>query len=91
MANALQEVKRALSADEIKTRFNEILGAKAPQFMASITNAVSGNDYLQKCDPSSIMSAAFIAASLDLPIDPNLGRAYIIPYGARAQFQVGLI
>ena len=89
MANALQEVKRALGANEIKTRFNDILGAKAPQFMASITNAVSGNDYLQKCDPASIMSAAFIAASLDLPIDPNLGRAYIIPYGNRAQFQIG--
>ena len=87
--NALQEVKRTLNAVEIKTRFNEILGAKAPQFMASITNAVSGSDYLQKCDPASIMSAAFIAASLDLPIDPNLGRAYIIPYGSRAQFQIG--
>ena len=86
--NALQEVKRALTATEIKGRFNEILGKKAPQFMASITNAVSGNKYLQECEPGSIMAAAFIAASLDLPIDPNLGRAYIIPYSGKAQFQV---
>lgn len=89
MANALQEVKTALNAVEIKTRFNDILGAKAPQFMASITNVVANSEYLQKCDPASIMSAAFIAASLDLPVDPNLGRAYIIPYGKRAQFQIG--
>ena len=89
MANALQEVKSALTTVEMKTRFNDILGAKAPQFMASITNTVANSDYLQKCDPSSIMAAAFIAASLDLPIDPNLGRAYIIPYGSRAQFQIG--
>lgn len=89
MANALQEIKKTLTATEIKARFNEVLGNKAPQFMASITNAVAGNNYLQKCEPSSIMSAAFIAASLDLPIDPNLGRAYIIPYGDRAQFQIG--
>ena len=35
------------------------------------------------------MAASFIAASLDLPIDPNLGRSYIIPYGTKAQFQIG--
>lgn len=89
MVNAIQEVKRALNANEIKTRFSEILGTKAPQFMASITNAVTGNEYLQKCEPQSIMAAAFVAASLDLPIDPNLGRSYIIPYGTKAQFQIG--
>lgn len=88
---ALQEVKRALNADEIRNRFNDILGAKAPQFMASIINAVTGKKELQNCSPDSIMSAAFIAASLDLPIDPNLGRSYIIPYKDRAQFQIGLI
>lgn len=87
--NALQEVKKALTADEIRTRFSDILGNKAPQFMASITNAVTGSKALQECDTSSIMAAAFIAASLDLPIDPNLGRAYIIPYGKKAQFQIG--
>ena len=87
--NAIVEVKRALNAEEIKTRFGEILGAKAPQFMASITNAVTGNKYLQNCSTQSIMASAFVAASLDLPIDPNLGRAYIIPYGDKAQFQIG--
>ena len=91
--NAIVEIKKALTANEIKTRFREILGDKAPQFMASITNAVTGNPALQECDTNSIMAAAFIAASLDLPIDPNLGRAYIIPYKrggqARAQFQIG--
>ena len=86
---SLQVVKNALNANEIKTRFNEVLGAKAPQFMASVTNVVANSDYLQKCDPNSIMAAAFIAASLDLPIDPNLGRAYIVPYGTKAQFIIG--
>ena len=87
--NALQEVKRALTATEIRGRFNDILGEKSAHFMASITNAVSGNKALQECDPSSIMAAAFIAASLNLPIDPNLGRSYIIPYNKKAQFQIG--
>ena len=86
---ALQTVKNALGAIEIKKRFEDMLGARAPQFMASITNVVANSNKLQKCDPNSIMAAAFIAASLDLPIDPNLGRAYIVPYGDKAQFQIG--
>lgn len=87
--NALVDVKKLLTTNEVKSRFNDILGAKAPQFMASLVNAVSGSKALKQCEPSSIMAAAFVAASLDLPIDPNLGRAYIIPYGDKAQFIVG--
>src|SRR3990172_142226 len=33
--------------------------------------------------------SAMMAAALDLPINPNLGFAYIIPYGDQAQFQMG--
>lgn len=29
------------------------------------------------------------AATLDLPINPNLGFAYVVPYGNQAQFQMG--
>jgi recombination protein RecT len=43
---------------------------------------------LQKCDPNSIMSAAFVAASFDLPIDSNLGFSAIVPYKTSAQFQM---
>lgn len=73
-------VKSVLSTDKVKNRFNEVLGAKAPQFIASITNAVSGSSQLQKCEPNSIISAAFVAASYDLPIDQNLGFTAIVPY-----------
>lgn len=88
-SNGLATIKYYLSTDSVKSRFNEILGKKSAQFMASVTNAVSGSAYLRDCDQQSVLGAAFIAASLDLPIDPNLGRAYIIPYGKKAQFQIG--
>lgn len=88
MASNLQIVKRILSTDEMKKRFKEIMGEKAPQFMASITNAVSGTPALQECDPNSVMSAALVAATLDLPIDSNLGFAAIVPYNGKAQFQI---
>ena len=73
-------VKTTLDQDSVKNRFNNVLGKKAPQFMASIVNAVAGSPKLKKCDPNSIISAAFVAASLDLPIDSNLGFAALVPY-----------
>lgn len=88
MANNLQDVKKLLSMKEVQGRFNDIMGKKAPQFMASITNAVSGNRLLQQCDANSVMSAAFVAATYDLPIDGNLGFAAIVPYGNKAQYQL---
>lgn len=83
-------LKRMLSGDELKRRFSDILGEKAPQFMASIVNATAGNSALQECDPQSILSSALVAATLDLPIDNNLGFAAIVPYSGKAQFQIGL-
>lgn len=88
MANSLQMVKGLLAKKEMQTRFNEILGQKAPQFMASITNAVAGNSALQECDANSIMAAALVAATFDLPIDNNLGFSAIVPYKGKAQFQM---
>ncbi|RAP04757.1 hypothetical protein HS9_01889 [Bacillus velezensis] len=37
----------------------------------------------------SVISSAMVAATLDLPIDKNLGYAWIVPYGGKAQFQLG--
>ena len=38
--------------------------------------------------PYRPISAAVVSASLDLPLDPNLGFAAIVPYGDKAQFQI---
>lgn len=76
----VNQVKQLLSQDKIKEKFGEVLGQKAPQFMASITNTVSGSAQLKKCPANSIIGAAFVAATYDLPIDSNLGFAAIVPY-----------
>jgi len=89
MGNELTVFKNYMAKSETKNRFEEILDKNAASYMASVVNAVSGNASLQKCEPGSIMSAAFVAAALKLPIDPNLGFSYIIPYGKKAQFQIG--
>ncbi|MBZ4655132.1 MAG: RecT family protein [Peptococcaceae bacterium] len=85
-------VKSLLSNEAVKKRFEEILGAKAAGFIASVINVTNTNRELAACDPHSVVAAAATAATLDLPIDPNLGFAAIIPYdgkeGKKAQFQV---
>jgi len=82
-----------LRQDSIKKRFEEVLGKKAPGFMSSIISATNANKELKKADPLSIVSAAAVAAALDLPINPSLGFAHIVPYKrdgvAIAQFQMG--
>lgn len=74
------QVKNTLGQENVKKKFTEVLGQKAPQFMASITNVVSGSAQLKQCDANSILGAAFVAATYDLPIDSNLGFSAIVPY-----------
>ena len=65
-----------------------MLGQKAQGFATSVLSVVNNNRLLQNADPSSVYSSAMVAASLDLPINPNLGFAAIVPYGKQAQFQI---
>ena len=78
--NVMGQIKWMLSEETVKKKFSEVLGQKAPQFMASITNVVQGSEQLKQCDAKSILGAAFVAATYDLPIDQNLGFAAIVPY-----------
>lgn len=78
-----------LSGDKVKNRFNEILGAKAPGFISSVLSVANNNTLLKKAKPQSVLNSAVIAATLDLPINQNLGFAYIVPYKDEAQFQLG--
>ena len=72
------QLKSMLANENVKSRFKEILGKKAPGFISSIVAVANSNTLLQKAEPQSIMNAAVIAATLDLPINPNLGFAYIL-------------
>ena len=92
MANT---VKNLLASPAMKKRFEEVLGSKAKGYLASIASLASVN--LKGVEPNSIAAAAFVSATLDLPINPNLGFAYLVPfnekdgnkYVKKAQFQLG--
>lgn len=92
--NNLPALKNALNTESVKNKFNEMLGKKSAGFITSITTVVQNNDLLQKAEVNSIILAAAQAASLDLPINPNLGFSAIIPFNDKknnrciAQFQI---
>jgi recombination protein RecT len=86
---AVKTVIGVLQKPAVVARFKEVLGNRAPKFVSSIISAVNMTPALRKCDPDSVISAAMIAASIDIPINQSLGFAYIIPYGNLAQFQLG--
>lgn len=87
--SGVARVQKLLQSPSIKSRFDEVLGQKSAGFMSSIISAVSSNKYLLECDPMSVISSAAVAASMDLPINQNLGFAHIVPYKGVAQFQIG--
>ena len=90
--NNLPALKNALNAPSVKAKFEDMLGKRAPQFMTSITSVVQNNSLLQKADVNSIIMGSAIAASMDLPLNANLGYAALVPFNSKdgcfAQLQI---
>lgn len=82
-------VKNLIGSDGIKQKFNEMLGKKAPGFLSSIVTVAGSKAMASITDAMSVISAASVAASLDLPVNPSLGWAWIVPYKGQASFQLG--
>jgi recombination protein RecT len=94
-------IKNLFQKDEVRNKFQEMLGKRAPAFITSVLQIVSSNKLLLNADPHSVYHSAAVAATLDLPLNNNLGFAYIVAYNESyqedgawkkrqvAQFQMG--
>ena len=89
MANL--SIAQYVRQDAVSKRLNELLGKRSPQFVTSLVSAVNANTMLANCKPESVLTAALTAASLDLPINQNLGFAYLIPYKALFSWRNALV
>ena len=93
--DTLTMVKGLLNNEELKKRFNAILGEKSAAFMSSVMSLVSSRTDFAGVEGNSIMASALVAASLDLSINPAFGYAHIVPFNDKkagkkvAQFQIG--
>lgn len=94
----IDRTKALFGKDEVKKKFEDMLGKKSQGFITSVLQIVSQSDKLIHAEPSSIYNAAAVAATMDLPLNANLGFAYIVPYNTKqadgsfkvqAQFQMG--
>lgn len=88
MTNELTH-KQFFNSPAVKQKFSEVVNGNGQQFVASLLSVVTNNNLLAKATNESIMTAAMKAAVLNLPIEPSLGYAYIVPYKSQAQFQIG--
>lgn len=91
-ARAKQSINTMLSGildgENMRRRFEELLGKRTPQFLSSLVSMINDNPDLQAAFYSSSMSvikSALQAASYDLPIDPALGYAYIVPFKVKGK------
>lgn len=93
--STLKDFNQLIGRTQTQNYLQQVLGSKKSAFVNNITALVANNKMLQECDPLTIMYAGIKATALDLPLDSNLGFAYVIPYNNRkagkveAQFQLG--
>lgn len=81
--NVTALVNTFLDRDGLRKRFDELLGKRSPQFISSIVSMVNADQKMQQafCEsPMTVIQSALKAATFDLPIDQNLGYAYIVPF-----------
>ena len=72
-----------LDGEKLRGRFDDLLGKRAPQFISSVVSMVNADVNLQQAfyeAPMTVIQSALKAATFDLPIDQNLGYAYIVPF-----------
>lgn len=78
-----QLMNSMLDGEKMRGRFDELLGKRAPQFISSVVAMVNADKNMQQAfyeSPMTVIQSALKAATFDLPIDQNLGYAYIVPF-----------
>ncbi|WP_094603436.1 hypothetical protein SPSIL_014860 [Sporomusa silvacetica DSM 10669] len=97
----VDRLKTVLNAQSVQDSFKNALKEGAALFTTSIIDLYNSDNNLQKCSPQEVVVECLKAATLKLPINKNLGFAYVIPYNkskkvdgnwvkeAHPQFQLG--
>lgn len=91
----LKVFNQTITNPKTQAYLDSVLGEEKAAFVNNVVAVVANDAKLQVCDPMTLLFAAIKATSLKLPLDQNLGFAYIIPYKnnkenkTEAQFQIG--
>lgn len=87
-------LKQHLNSDSVQIQFKNALRDNAGPFIASIIDLYGSDTNLQACSANAVIMEALKAATLKLPINKQLGFAWIVPYKDKGgkpvpQFQLG--
>jgi len=82
-------LKNMMYSDSVQAQFKNALGENTGSFIASLIDLFTSDTNLQQCNPGSIIKEALKGALLKLPINKNLGFAYVIAYKQKPEFQIG--
>ena len=83
-----------LDGEKMRSRFDELLGKRAPQFISSLVSLVNADQNMQMAfyeSPMTVVQAGLKAATFDLPVDQNLGYAYIVPFKNKGKMTANFI
>lgn len=73
-------LKQILASESVQAQFRNAMNENSGLFVASLIELYSGDTYLQQCKPALVVMEALKAATLKLPLNRNLGFAWIVPY-----------
>lgn len=94
----LSPIESYLTESSVNEHLLKKLGENSNAFITSLVQIATSNDMLKNAEPRSLMNAALMATSLNLPLNNTMGLAYIVPFNSRqkdgsykveGQFQLG--
>lgn len=96
--NQKVSISKFFSNESTSNFLQQQLGAKKSEFVSNVIAITDADASLQQCEPAELMKCAMNATALNLPLNKNLGYAYVIAYNSKQkdgsykmtpQFQMG--
>lgn len=69
-----------MNGNYVQTQLKNVLGKNSGTFATSLIEIFSNDTQLQACDPNKVIQEAIKAATLKLPLNKQLGYAYIVVF-----------
>ena len=85
----INQMKELVNNTALNKMFKDALKENSGAFLSSLIDLYNSDTNLQKCKAKDVIMEALKAATLKLPINKQLGFAYIVPYKDVPQFQLG--
>lgn len=77
---AVMSFTNSVNGNYVQNQLKQVLGNNSGTFATSLVEVFTNDTQLQKCDQKKVVQEAIKAATLKLPLNKQLGYAYIVVY-----------